>query len=158
MRFNSKVTKGFSFSPLRDSCSPLRGSLTALSGTRVGSIKRTKGFPMTTTLMQQNGKHKIPNKRTNRRSSTSTLLTDLELSCYETIFNPCEVKQKTAFYTRGLRWHCSKFNNILRFVYVFVPFLSLPNQVFLFMKQPESRRTTHNGNLANNEMRMKTSL
>ena len=31
VRFKSKVTRGFSFSPLRDSCSPLRGSLTALS-------------------------------------------------------------------------------------------------------------------------------
>ena len=27
VRFKSKVTRGFSFSPLRDSCSPLRGSL-----------------------------------------------------------------------------------------------------------------------------------
>ena len=27
VRFKSKVTKGFSFSPLRDSCSPLCGSL-----------------------------------------------------------------------------------------------------------------------------------
>ena len=30
VRFKSKVTRGFSFSPLHDSCSP-RGSLTALS-------------------------------------------------------------------------------------------------------------------------------
>ena len=29
--FKSKVTRGFSFSPFRDSCSPLRRSLTALS-------------------------------------------------------------------------------------------------------------------------------
>ena len=29
VRFKSKVTRGFSFSPLRDSCSPLRGSLAA---------------------------------------------------------------------------------------------------------------------------------
>ena len=47
VRFKSKVTRGFSFSPLRDSCSPLRGSLTALlcgeisrktSGARVREI------------------------------------------------------------------------------------------------------------------------
>ena len=31
VRFKSKVTRGFSISPLRDSYSPLRGSLTALS-------------------------------------------------------------------------------------------------------------------------------
>ena len=49
VRFKSKVTRGFSFSPLRDSCSPLRGSLAALSfgeksrktsGTRVTSSAR----------------------------------------------------------------------------------------------------------------------
>ena len=31
VRFKSKVTRGFSFSPRRDSCSPLFGSLTTLS-------------------------------------------------------------------------------------------------------------------------------
>ena len=50
VRFNSKETRGFSFSPLRDSCSPLRSSLTALSrgeksrktfGTRVESGLRS---------------------------------------------------------------------------------------------------------------------
>ena len=43
VRFKSKVTRGFSFSPLRDSCSPLRGSISHVekiksrktSGTRV---------------------------------------------------------------------------------------------------------------------------
>ena len=49
VRFKSKVTRGFSFSPLRDSCSPLRGSLMALlcgeksrkaSGTRVIETSR----------------------------------------------------------------------------------------------------------------------
>ena len=49
VRFKSKVTRGFSFSPLCDSCSPLHGSLTGLScgksrktsGTRVCVLRRT---------------------------------------------------------------------------------------------------------------------
>ena len=54
VRFKSKVTRGFSFSPLRDSHSPLRGSLDLsisrgensrkTSGTRVSGLLPTQKF------------------------------------------------------------------------------------------------------------------
>ena len=53
VRFKSKVTRGFSFSPLRDSCSPLRGSLTALT---CGEISRkTSG----TRVQRNRGLHRL---------------------------------------------------------------------------------------------------
>lgn len=45
----------------------------------VGSVRRTKGFPMTASLKQQNGKLEIPCKRTNQRLWVCTFLTDVDL-------------------------------------------------------------------------------
>ena len=109
VRFKSRVTRGFSFSPLRDSCSPLRGSLIRKKrktpGTRVQSWRHcseTRAFQHS--RLSESGAKMIPQLGPFSPRSRSFLSPRARSTPSSEV--RLTINQRSFYFFEVLRFHC----------------------------------------------------